>query len=244
MTVPSAFTSASTATASGENHLWINENTYRKDEVYNKSEINVLSGIVDTKLDATAYTPTVVDLRLNSGSTNPVQNQVLYDQLEIPVETTETTLTFNSDRMSTNYPTGCKRLKIETQNSSWSQIYLTTRYEAQSTYYYIYWTNFDGNSLNVSMSSGLTEAGATYTINGKTIELSYPTLSDIEYVYAPSLTTGEVVKAVEVNSTTVLKDQVVANTTALGGLSLVKLTQAQYDALVTKDSNTLYVIVN
>ena len=35
-----------------------------------------------------------------------------------------------------------------------------------------------------------------------------------------------------------------ANTTALGGLSLVKLTQAEYDALVTKDSNTLYVIVN
>ena len=35
-----------------------------------------------------------------------------------------------------------------------------------------------------------------------------------------------------------------ANTTALGGLKLVKLTQAEYDALVTKDSNTLYVIVN
>ena len=34
-----------------------------------------------------------------------------------------------------------------------------------------------------------------------------------------------------------------ANTTALGGLSLVKLTQAQYDALATKDSNVLYVIV-
>lgn len=30
--------------------------------------------------------------------------------------------------------------------------------------------------------------------------------------------------------------------TALGGLKLVKLTQAQYDALSTKDSNTLYVI--
>lgn len=36
-----------------------------------------------------------------------------------------------------------------------------------------------------------------------------------------------------------------ANTTALGGLSLVKLTQAQYDALSPNyDSNTLYVIVN
>ena len=33
-----------------------------------------------------------------------------------------------------------------------------------------------------------------------------------------------------------------ANTTALGGLSLVKLSQAEYDALATKDSNTLYII--
>ena len=32
--------------------------------------------------------------------------------------------------------------------------------------------------------------------------------------------------------------------TALGGLSLVKLSQAQYDSLSTYDSNTLYVIVN
>ena len=35
-----------------------------------------------------------------------------------------------------------------------------------------------------------------------------------------------------------------ANTAALGGLKLVKLTQSEYDALSTKDSNTLYVIVN
>lgn len=29
-----------------------------------------------------------------------------------------------------------------------------------------------------------------------------------------------------------------------GGLSLVKLTQAQYDALTVKDNNTLYIIIN
>jgi len=34
-----------------------------------------------------------------------------------------------------------------------------------------------------------------------------------------------------------------ANTTALGGLKLVKLSQAEYNALATKDNNTLYVIV-
>ena len=35
-----------------------------------------------------------------------------------------------------------------------------------------------------------------------------------------------------------------ANTTALGGLKLVKLTQSEYDALQTKDASTLYIIVN
>lgn len=34
------------------------------------------------------------------------------------------------------------------------------------------------------------------------------------------------------------------NTTALGGLKLVKLTQSEYDSLTTKDNSTLYVIVN
>lgn len=35
-----------------------------------------------------------------------------------------------------------------------------------------------------------------------------------------------------------------ANTAALGGLKLVKLTQSEYDSLTTKDNSTLYVIVN
>ena len=34
-----------------------------------------------------------------------------------------------------------------------------------------------------------------------------------------------------------------ANTTALGGMKIVKLTESEYTALVTKDSNTLYVVV-
>lgn len=43
-------------------------------------------------------------------------------------------------------------------------------------------------------------------------------------------------------NTTPIRQYVQENRAALGGLSLVKLTQAQYDALATKDSNTLYVI--
>ena len=35
-----------------------------------------------------------------------------------------------------------------------------------------------------------------------------------------------------------------ANTAALGGLKLVKLTQSEYDGLATKDSNTLYIVTD
>lgn len=44
-----------------------------------------------------------------------------------------------------------------------------------------------------------------------------------------------------------LQDTITAtaeNTTALGGLKLVKLTQSEYDSLSTKDNSTLYLIVN
>lgn len=44
-----------------------------------------------------------------------------------------------------------------------------------------------------------------------------------------------------------LQDTITAtasNTTALGGLKLVKLSQSEYDSLATKDNSTLYVIVN
>lgn len=45
-------------------------------------------------------------------------------------------------------------------------------------------------------------------------------------------------------STYCLQEKIENTEAALGGLSLVKLTQSEYDALSTKDSNTLYVIVN
>ena len=45
-------------------------------------------------------------------------------------------------------------------------------------------------------------------------------------------------------STYCLQEKIENTEAALGGLSLVKLTQAEYDALVTKDSNTLYIVTD
>ena len=257
VTVPSAFaTNNATATASGENHLWINENTYRKDEVYNKSEINVLSGsvdtklntisgAVDTKLDATAYTPTVVDSTLNDNSNNPVANSALYDELRISNGTgaTETVITFDSDKFSENYPVECRKIKVEVTGTTWWSVIrlLSDKSESGSTDNEISWYKYSSQDPpTVTLSSGLTEAGATYTISGDTFEVSYPSINNIQYIYAQQLY-SETIKAIA--SDTPLKDQVVANTTALGGMKIVKLTESEYAALVTKDANTLYVVI-
>lgn len=230
VTVPSAFTSASTATASGENHLWINENTYRKDEVYNKSEINVLSGIVDTKLDATAYTPTVCDSTLNMVSTNPVQNKALYDELRIDGGTA---LVFDENNFSTNYPNGCTRLIVEVVGSN--------------TYSSIDFYDNDNKlgDIAVSYAGGIwitnNLEGATYERSGTTVIITYPTVTNVTKIQVTG-TGNYAYKAVTTEATTALKDQVVANTTALGGLSLIKLTESEYAALVNKDANTLYVV--
>lgn len=54
--------------------------------------------------------------------------------------------------------------------------------------------------------------------------------------------TNAVANSAITNAINVVSSATEANTTALGGLSLVKLTQAEYDALTEKDSMTLYII--
>lgn len=68
------------------------------------------------------------------------------------------------------------------------------------------------------------------------------TFSSDNYYSEQKLGSGFTGENSGVTVTDVIDDK--ADKEDLGGLKLVKVTQAQYDALVTKDSNTLYVIVN
>lgn len=60
---------------------------------------------------------------------------------------------------------------------------------------------------------------------------NYYTKDDVDDIISP------------IDSAIVDLDSSKADKTALGDLTLVKLTQAEYDALVTKNPNTLYIIV-
>ena len=82
------------------------------------------------------------------------------------------------------------------------------------------------------------------TINGKDIFHVNPSAPNKDYFNLNLVETSAITTAVTSSSTDAQVPSAKAVNDKLGGLSLVKLTQAQYDALATKDNNTLYVIVN
>ena len=143
-------------------------------EVRQNGDIYLSLNGQDVKLqDQLGGSSITVDTALDSGSTNPVENRVIYNKIDEVEQVTAAALNVLNDRVSEDEEVTAAAL----------------------------------NNLN----DGVT------TISG---QVSANT-SNISTVSAATA----------------------SNTTALGGLSLVKLTQAQYDALSPNyDSNTLYVI--
>jgi hypothetical protein len=194
--------------------------------------------IVDNVISATGGSSITVDTSLDSNSTNPVQNQALYNELVINGGTTEITLTFEgtSYYYSTNYPSGCTEVKVTVPNWEYETVYFLDANDSRHGYVEI--DRMDGESININVLFD----GASYSIDNNEVVISYPSVTDVSKV---QLDNGETTVKAVVTQTIHLKDQVATNATALGGLSLVKLTQAEYNALSPNyDSNTLYVIVN
>ena len=102
------------------------------------------------------------------------------------------------------------------------------------------------NSLNDALSGKANTSAVTESINaavsGKADTSAVTTVSDALTAHTANTTahTTAAEKTAWDGAATNASNAI----TALGGLSLVKLSQAQYDALVTKDNSTLYVIVN
>jgi len=80
-------------------------------------------------------------------------------------------------------------------------------------------------------------------INGKGILSTNPTWAKNNFIFS-LVETSAITSSVTSSSTDAQVPSAKAVNDKLGGLSLVKLTQAEYDALVTKDNSTLYVIIN
>lgn len=200
---------------------------------------NILNGIqyeINGKLDTSAYTPINVDSTLSQASANPIQNKSLFNELRVSgASSGETTIVFVNGE-STNYPEGVTVIKFEpTQSNTWAsyEFYNGSSYlgSIQVSYY--------GN-ISVELSLD----GATYTTSGNTVILTVPTTLGITKI---AQMMGEysnfTVKVENPPIYTPLKNQVVANTTALGGMTIVKITESDYQSLSVKDPDTLYVVI-
>ena len=110
------------------------------------------------------------------------------------------------------------QLKIDTSN----QIYIMDK----------------DNTNEICLQDYLGGGGSSYSA-GTGIDITNDVISVSGVVMSSAITTS-----VTSSSTDAQVPSAKAVNDKLGGLSLVKLTQAQYDALVTKDNSTLYVIVN
>ena len=200
---------------------------------------NTINGIqyeINGKLDASAYTPINVDSTLSQASANPIQNKSLFNELRVSgASSGETTIVFVNQE-STNYPEGVTVIKFEpTQSNTWAsyEFYNGSSYlgRIQVSYY---------GSISVELSLD----GATYTRSGNTVILTVPsTLGITKIAQLMGEYSNFTVKVENPPIYTPLKTQVVANTSALGGLNLVKITESDYQSLSVKDPDTLYVVI-
>lgn len=200
---------------------------------------NTINGIqyeINGKLDASAYTPINVDSTLSQTSVNPIQNKSLFNELRVSgASSGDTTIVFVNGE-STNYPEGVTVIKFEpTQSNTWAsyEFYNGSSYlgNIQVSYY--------GN-ISVTLSLD----GATYTTSGNTVILTVPsTLGITKIAQLSGDYNNFTVKVENPPIYTPLKNQVVANTTALGGMTIVKITESDYQSLSVKDPDTLYVVI-
>lgn len=73
---------------------------------------------------------------------------------------------------------------------------------------------------------------------------NYYTKSEVNTALNDKIDKSSIVTSISSSSTDTQIPSAKAVYDKLGGLSLVKITQSAYDTLATKDSNTLYVIVD
>ena len=237
-------------------------------EIRQNGDIYLTKDGQDVKLqDQLGGSSITVDTALDSGSTNPVQNQALYDELRIPKnEEVETILQWENydEGITTNYPSGASKLEFYVDESQMT--------ENGYAFWKTDWEELGNISIVVSNGniSVTSYENVTYSISGNVVTVEYPTIaaevtkihSNYDQFWTVKAYTDSIVYEP-------LIDQVSANTSVLndlvpriaedeevtaaalnelndnfGGLKLVKLTEAEYNNLQTKDPSTLYVIVD
>lgn len=81
------------------------------------------------------------------------------------------------------------------------------------------------------------------TLYSKTANGLVPINRGYNVIIEDSLNSSHTDRALSAKQGKTLKDAIDENTSALGGISFVTCTAAEYEAITVKDPNTLYIIV-
>lgn len=215
---------------------------YTKTEIDNAEQATsaALNDLNIRKLDASAYTP--VDL------TDYATKQELQDAIEsIDLSEVENEIAAVSTQVDNNAEVTARALnELQTNKADKSSLAdYATKTEVQRNY--IDWDDFDSEMVNYATTADT--ASLQTAINSKA---DASALDD----YATTATTDTLqsqindkadASALNGYATTATTDNIQSQLTALqttvaGKAQIAHLTQAQYDALATKDANTIYII--
>lgn len=170
---------------------------------------------------------------------------------------TEVGLSNSTCQLSDNKVKGFTTFRISgdtTQLSFWN-LQIGVGYNNNWTWDSVQWDDNENTFvLNVTWSDIFSAATATWDSNTGYLTVSYPqtvtvdgeerqtefySINSQQCQYGNAITKFEYYAELQ----QALKPYVQETRAALGGLSLVKLTKAEYDALATKDDNVLYIVV-
>lgn len=214
---------------------------------YTKTETNsLLSDKADT---ATTYTKTEVDNAITAATSTKqdtlvssqniktINNQSILGSGNIEIEgggsdinVVQTTGTSTADVMSQNAVTTALNNKANKSAAVGGY-----KFGSVNDANYIKYTNVNNDNIGNSIYYP--------KINGKGIFTNNSTYAQNNYNFQ-LVETSAITTSVTSSSTDAQVPSAKAVNDKLGGLSLVKLSQSEYDALATKDNSTLYVIVN
>ena len=192
-------------------------------EIRQNGDIYLSSGGTDIKLqDHLGGGSITVDTALDSGSTNPVQNKVIYNKIDEVEQVTAAALNELNDAISGKVDTSTYNTYTAATdtalNGKQATLVSGTNIKTINNESILGSGNIDiqgGGTVDQTIISGSTNAVAGGAVYNK--------IDEVEQVTAAGLNA--------------LNDN-------FGGLKLVKLSQAAYDSLATKDASTLYVIVD
>ena len=186
-------------------------------DLTNKLSAGTNVTIIDNVINASGGGSITIDPSLDSGSTNAVANSAITNAI-------------NNRQAWRNggYWGNFAIVDSETYNNRTYDRPMVTRY-----------MNYKGQT---NLWETLDNLGYFVRINGKKIiakEKTDQDLLDYDLVATSAITT-----AITSSSTDAQVPSAKAVNDKLGGLSIVKLTQSEYDGLATKDNSTLYVVTD